>query len=259
MAAKRRKKRKRRALRRGLLWLIALVFAAAAGYAAYLYITLPDVSGLKTDDPASTSMIRLRQNEARAKGRTLDVHLEWVPFDRIPTLLKESVRVTEDFSFYWHKGVDYAELRESLKRDVREGKLVRGGSTITQQLAKNLYLSTEKSFGRKLREYLIARRLERALPKDRIFEIYLNVIEFGPGIFGVGAAARRFFDTDVSSLDLEQIVRLTAVIPRPLSTDPLGSSEWLRWRCDWILGKLRLHKIISEDDYQALIGKLGTS
>ncbi len=257
MTAKRRNKLGR-ALRKAVLWMAGLLLAAAAGYAGWVYLTLPDVSGLRTVNPDTTSIVRLRQREARAEGRDLQVQLEWVPFARIPALLKDSVRVTEDFSFYWHKGVDYAELRESFRRDVREGKFVRGGSTITQQLAKNLYLSTEKSLVRKAKEYLIARRLERSLSKDRIFEIYLNVIELGPGVFGVGAAAHRFFGSDVSELGLEEIVRLTAVIPRPLSTDPRVSSEWLRWRCGWILSKLRLHKVISEEDYQSLIGKFAS-
>ncbi len=250
---RRKDKKKGCALRRTILWFAAMLVAGTAGFAGYVYLALPDVSGLRTINPASTSLIRFRQAQARAKGESLDIRLQWVPFDLIPALLKDAVRVTEDFSFYWHKGVDYDELRESIRRDVREGKLVRGGSTITQQLAKNLYLSTEKSLLRKAKEYLIARRLEKALPKGRIFEIYLNVIELGPGVFGVGAAARTYFDRDVADLDLERIVRLTAVIPRPLSADPRGSSAWLRWRCGWILGKLELHKMISDEEYRSTL------
>jgi monofunctional biosynthetic peptidoglycan transglycosylase len=235
----------------GTLGLLALVVLVAA----LVFLSVPDVSTLKKYNPETTALIQLRQKQARREGHAFVVRREWVSFDRIPSLLKESVRITEDFSFYWHKGIDYGELKESLKRDLREGRLARGGSTITQQLAKNLYLSTEKSLLRKLKESVIARRLESALSKDRIFEIYLNSIELGPGIFGVQAAADYYFHKDVEGLDPEEIVRLTAVIPRPLTTDPRGDDGWLRWRYGWILGKLRLHKVIDESDYRRLAGR----
>ncbi len=249
------KKGGRRILRPLLIGGALGLLALAALVAALVFFSLPDVSTLKKYDPETTALIQMRQKQARGEGHALVVRREWVSFDRIPSLLKEAVRITEDFSFYWHKGIDYGELKESLKRDLREGRLARGGSTITQQLAKNLYLSTEKSLLRKLKEYVIARRLEAALPKDRIFEIYLNILEFGPGVFGVQAAAQYYFAKDVEALDPEEIVRLTAVIPRPLTTDPRGGDGWLKWRCGWILGKLRLHKVIDESDYRRLAGR----
>ncbi len=251
------KKKGRRILRPLLLGAALGLIALAALVAAVVFLSVPDVSTLKKYNPETTALIQMRQRQARREGHALVVRREWVPFDRIPALLKESVRITEDFSFYWHKGIDYGELKESLKRDLREGRLARGGSTITQQLAKNLYLSTEKSLLRKLKEYVIARRLEAVLPKDRIFEIYLNSIELGPGVFGVQAAAESYFHRDVAELDPEEIVRLTAVIPRPLTTDPRGDDGWLRWRCGWILGKLRLHKVIDDDLYRELAEKFG--
>ncbi|MCX6569059.1 MAG: transglycosylase domain-containing protein, partial [Candidatus Aminicenantes bacterium] len=103
--------------------------------------------------------------------------------------------------------------------------------------------------------YFIAKRMEKALSKERIFTLYLNLIELGPGIFGVQAASRHYFDRDVSALSVEEIVRLTAIIPRPVTTDPLGSNGWLNWRCRMILDKLKLYKKIDEDEYQSLIGK----
>jgi len=133
------------------------------------------------------------------------------------------------------------------------GDYVQGGSTITQQLAKNLYLSTKKSVLRKIKEYLIARKLEKTLSKDSIFELYLNVIELGPGIFGVQAASRYYFGFSVNAITLEEIVRLVAVLPRPLSSNPTGDSPWLKWRCRWLLHKLRLYEYISEETYQDMI------
>jgi monofunctional biosynthetic peptidoglycan transglycosylase len=242
-------KKKRRWLR-GLL--IAVLIPAAL--VAHILLTLPDVSGLKTNAPLTTAFMKYRQNQTARKGENYSIRCEWVDFDRIPMLLKEAVRITEDASFYWHKGIDMEELKESLKRDWNEWRLARGGSTITQQLAKNLYLSPRKNPLRKIKEYFIARRLEKALSKDRIFSLYLNLIEFGPGLFGVQVASRRYFGKDVADLSLEEIVRLTAVIPRPVTTDPRGSGIWLNWRCRYILGKLKLYKKISEDDFQSLIG-----
>ncbi len=199
--------------------------------------------------------MRFRQEEAGRKDRAFAIQNEWVDFVRIPALLKEAVRITEDASFYWHKGIDFEEIRESLKRDLREKRFARGGSTITQQLAKNLFLSPGKNPLRKVREYFIARRLEKALSKERIFTLYLNLIELGPGIFGVQAASRQYFGKDVSELSQEEIVRLTAVIPRPTTSNPRKPSRWLNWRCRMILGKLKLFKKIDEDEYQSLIGK----
>jgi len=242
-------KKKRRWLR-GLL--IAVLIPVAL--IAHILLTLPDVSGLKTDTPLTTAFMKFRQDEALRIEKDYSIQTEWADLNRIPELLKESVRITEDASFYWHNGVDFEELKESLKRDLREGRFARGGSTITQQLAKNLYLSPRKNPLRKIKEYFIARRLEKTLSKDRIFALYLNLIELGPGLFGVQAASRRYFGKDVSDLSLEEIVRLTAVIPRPVTTDPRGSGKWFNWRCRYILGKLRLYKKIGEDDFQSLIG-----
>ncbi|MGZ5556015.1 MAG: transglycosylase domain-containing protein [Candidatus Aminicenantales bacterium] len=241
--------------RRPWRWLLLIALLTPAAITAYILLTLPDVSGLLTKNPTSTAFMRSRQEQARRQGRTLAIREEWVDFARIPALLKAAVRITEDASFYWHKGIDFDEIKESLKRDLREKRFARGGSTITQQLAKNLFLSPGKNPLRKVREYFIARRLEKALNKDRIFTLYLNLIELGSGIFGVQAASRYYFDRDVSELTPEEIVRLTAVIPRPVTTDPRGSTKWLNWRCRMILGKLKLYNKIDEDEYRSLIEK----
>ena len=132
---------------------------------------------------------------------------------------------------------------------------MRGGSTITQQLAKNLYLSTDKSYVRKLKEYFIAKRLEDTISKNRIFHLYLNVIEFGPGIFGVQAASQHFFHKDVTDLNLEECVRLTAVIPRPLSMSPKSESRWIKWKATWILDTMLKYEYITKDEYDSTIVK----
>lgn len=236
------------------LWTSLTVFSLIVAFATHFFIRLPDVSGLKTRNPKKTAIMAMRAKQAEKGGTEYAIRQSWVPFEHIPQILKDTVRIAEDAGFYWHKGVDYDELKEAIKKNIQEKKFVRGGSTITQQLAKNLYLSTEKNLSRKIKEYLIARRLEKALSKDRIFELYLNVIEFGPGIFGIDAASQYHFGCSVSDLTLEEIVRLVAVIPKPLSIDPRGDSPWLRWRCRWLLHKLQLYEYINEETYQEIVG-----
>ena len=236
-------------------WLFSLTIISVSFFAFsfYIHLSLPNVRGLKTNNPEVTSLMKMRIKQAQIRGETLEIQQNWISFERIPDLFKNAVRITEDSTFYWHKGVDFEELKESIKKNIQEKRLARGGSTITQQLAKNLYLSTEKSLVRKIKEYWIARRLEKSLSKDRIFELYLNVIEFGSGIFGVQAASKHYFKRDVSELNVEQIIRLTAIIPRPLTVDPTGESSWLEWKCLWILNKLKVYQYIHEEKYNELL------
>jgi monofunctional glycosyltransferase len=237
-----------------ILGVMLALAALAAALVFYTWITLPDVSGLKTADPASTSLMRLQAAAAAKRGIKISPRQEWVAFDRVPELLKKAVLVSEDAAFYSHKGIDFAEIKESIKRDIRERRFVRGGSTITQQLAKNLYLSGDKTLGRKLKEALIARRLERALSKNRIFALYLNVIELGPNVFGVQAASRHWFGKDVGELTLEEIVRLTAIIPRPLGSDPRTNDAWMKFKGRWIVDTLLAVAAISGEDHRSLAG-----
>ena len=221
--------------------------------AGLIYFSLPEVENLKKHNPKTTSFIEMRKQQAKKAGKKLRIRQRWIRFSSIPKHFKQAVRITEDASFYRHKGIDFDELKESIKKDFESGTLKRGGSTITQQLAKNLYLSSEKSFIRKIKEYLIARRLEEALSKNRIFHLYLNVIEFGRGVFGVQAAARYYFGCNAADLSLEQMIRLAAIIPRPLRTNPKKNSRWLLWKSNWILKKLKKYKYISEPEYQQVL------
>ena len=144
------------------------------------------------------------------------------------------------------------ELKAAIKQGLKEKRFVRGASTITQQLAKNLYLSTDKTLWRKLKEVWLARRLEKALPKNRIFALYLNLIEFGPGVFGVQAAARHWFAKDAADLTLEECVRLTAIIPRPLRSDPRTNDSWMKFKGRWIADTLTAVGAIGQDEHDAV-------
>ena len=221
----------------------------------WIYSTMPDIEFLKNNNPETTAIIQQRLIESKDAGKKLRIRQKWIRFSNIPQLLKRSVRITEDASFYKHKGVDFDELKEAFKKNWQKGQVVRGGSTISQQLAKNLYLSTSRSIFRKVREFFITREIEDTLSKNRIFHIYLNIIEFGPGIFGVEAASRYYFGKSVQSLTTEEMIRLTAIIPRPLKTRPTGKSKWLYWKCCWISKKLHLYKYIEDGMYRRLISK----
>ena len=243
------------ALKKIMLWIVIGVPAVVAGGAFLIYLSLPDVGDLERNNPRSTALMLQRFREAKEAKKDLIIRQQWVSFDQIPKLLKDTIRVTEDAAFYQHQGVDLNELKAAIKKNWQKGEYVRGASTITQQLAKNLYLTTDKSIIRKIKEFLITRRLEKQLSKNRIFDLYLNVIEFGPGIFGVQAASRHYFGKDVSRLNLEAMVRLTAVIPKPLKETPTRNSSWVKWKAGWILDTLLRYKYIDQDQYQVVKAK----
>ena len=233
-----------------IMWMVIGVPAFLVGGTLLIYLGLPDVSDLMTNNPRTTALMLQRFREAKQSQKNLVIRQQWVSFDKIPELFKNMIRVTEDAAFYQHQGVDFGELKAAIKKNWQKGKYARGASTITQQLAKNLYLSTDKSVIRKIKEYLIARRLEDQLGKKRIFDLYLNLVEFGPGIFGVQAAAQYFFNKNVNQLKLEEMVRLTAVIPKPLMETPTRNSSWIKWKAGWILDTLRRYKYIDQNEYQ---------
>jgi monofunctional biosynthetic peptidoglycan transglycosylase len=229
--------------------LLSAAICISGGAVLYIYLSLPSVSHLKNQNPKTTALIDQRLREAQRAGKVLKIRQIWIGFEGIPALLKESVRVAEDARFFDHEGIDYEEISEAIQKNLNQGRYARGASTITQQLAKNLYLSTERSLIRKIKEFFLALRLEEELSKNRIFHLYLNVIEFGPGIFGVEAAARHYFGKSVGQLSLEEIVRLTAVIPKPLSENPTRNSSWMKWKAGWILTTLRKTGHIRSEQY----------
>lgn len=188
---------------------------AGFGYIAYLYLTLPDVRVLRTGNLDRTAFMRLREREARAEGREPKHVQQWIPYSRISPNLKRAVLVAEDAGFWGHEGIDLVEIRKSLETDWEKGTFLRGASTITQQLAKNLYLSPSRNPFRKLRELYIARRLEHELSKTRIFELYLNDIEWGDGIYGAEAAARTYFGVSAASLSPDQAALMAGAIVNP--------------------------------------------
>jgi len=179
----------------------------------------------------------MERRKAELARHGLKTKLEWspVPLSHISPEMQRAAIVAEDARFWNHDGVDWDAMRGAFERNWEEGRLKVGGSTITQQLAKNLYLSPARTPWRKLRELAIARRLEGALSKKRILELYLNVIEFGPRTFGVEAAARRYMGVAASDLSKEQAATLAAMIPSPRIYDPVRHPDRVRRRVARIL------------------------
>ena len=213
------------------------VAAAGFGWLAYAYLTLPDVRRLADTNPQTTAFVELRAREAHAAGKKPRHVQRWVPYSRISPNLKRAVLVAEDAAFWEHEGVDYDELQKSIELDWTRG-LMRGASTITQQLAKNLYLSPSRNPIRKFRELIIARRLEAELDKARIFEIYLNVIEWGDGIWGAEAAARTYYGVPSAALGPSQAALLAGAIINPRLLNPAEPTPRLLRRQQIILKRM---------------------
>jgi monofunctional biosynthetic peptidoglycan transglycosylase len=217
---------------------VTAIPAAVLAALAYVWLTLPDVRPLRTENPSTTAFIDLRTAEARGRGQTPRRLQRWVAYGRISRDLKRAVLVAEDDAFWQHEGVDFEQMQESLETDWARGRFVRGGSTITQQLAKNLYLTPSKNPLRKLRELIIARRLEAELKKSRILEIYLNVIEWGDGVYGVEAASRTYFASAASELGPSESALLAAAIVNPRRINPARPTAALSRRQQIILRRM---------------------
>jgi monofunctional glycosyltransferase len=223
---------------------------AIVGIAVIELATIPffGVARLASENPGPTALMRQREDEARSEGKPFRVAQNWIPYARLPKHLIDAVVVAEDGTFWTHGGVDWFEVKESVQRNIKEKRAARGASTITQQLAKNLYLSTSKDPVRKAKELLITLLLEKDLSKQRILEIYLNVIEWGRGVFGVDAAARTFFGKSASTLTLEESLRLAAVIPSPLKHRPNEDSRYVLRRKEIVRNRMSARSMTGAEE-----------
>lgn len=229
---------RKRSIVRKIVRALILIPALGFAYLAYVYLTLPDVRPLEKTNPKTTAFMELRKEEAREEGRKFSIRHQWVPYNRISPMLRRAVIVTEDAAFFDHDGIDLEEIKASLERNWEEGQFLRGGSTITQQLAKNLYLSPSRNPIRKVKELFIARRLEAALTKQRIFEIYLNMIEWGDGIFGCEAASRAYFGKPCASLGMSEAALMAAAIINPREHSPAKPTRRLLRRQQIIMRRM---------------------
>ena len=206
-------KRKRGWLRAILTWVVEAI-------AIFYLVSLTVLVALRWVDPPVTMVQAQRRIEAWARRKPYTKRQQWVPLGRIAPDLQHAVISAEDGRFFQHHGIDWKEVQKVVDKDVEDGRLGRGGSTITQQLVKNLFFTTSRSVLRKAVEFTLAPLAEWLLPKKRILELYLNVIEWAPGVYGAEAAAQRWYGVPAARVTRDQAARLAAVIPSPLRRKP---------------------------------------
>jgi len=235
---------------RVVFWAIVILFLFLAGWVVYLATGLPNVGYLNRQNPQTTAFAEAWKKSQAEKKKNARIYQEWADFDRISPYLIGAVLVAEDVNFWDHPGYDWAEIKRALKTDIERKTILRGASTITQQLAKNLFLSGTKTLGRKIREFFIARELEKKLSKERIFELYLNWVEWGEGVFGAEAASWSYFQKSSSELWPEDAVRLASILPSPRRFSPFSNSPGLKRKRNLILQRMLKYKMITQTDYE---------
>jgi monofunctional biosynthetic peptidoglycan transglycosylase len=207
---------------------VAFLFVFLTALAALVYLFLmPDISKLRKENPGKTSFMEYREREWKEKGKSYRIKQTWAPLSKISPYLIKAVLIAEDDKFWKHEGFDYEAIQKAIEKDLKAKKFKLGGSTISQQLAKNLYLSPSKNPLRKMAEAVITWRMERILTKKRILEVYLNVIEWGEGIFGAEAASRHYFGKFAAELTADKAARLAAVLPNPRKYNPAGEQRYV--------------------------------
>jgi monofunctional glycosyltransferase len=220
---------------RFLAW---LALAAAAIFLAVQLSFLVRIWWWRDHNPGTTAFMEATLERMRAKQPDAKLRHAWMPYDRISTNLKRAIVAAEDARFTEHEGFDWDAIDKALEKNRRKGKIVAGASTISQQLAKNLFLSPERTPWRKGQEAIITVMIEQVLDKRRILEIYLNVIEWGDGIFGAEAAARHYFGASAQSLGAEPAARLAAIVPSPRYYDRNRATPFLARKTQMILARM---------------------
>jgi len=220
---------------RTLAAIIGLLVAAFLAYQGYVALR---IWWWDDHNPTSTAFMDARLSAMREKNPAARLKQQWVPYSKISNNLKRAILVAEDDKFADHEGFDWDGIQKAMEKNEKKGKVVAGGSTITQQLAKNLFLSGDRSFIRKGEEALITVIMENILGKERILEIYLNVIEWGDGVFGAEAASRHYYGLSASQLSVEQAAKLAAMVPRPRFYDRNRNAPWLMKKTQIIIERM---------------------
>jgi monofunctional biosynthetic peptidoglycan transglycosylase len=215
---------------RKLIVYTVLFVVMIVGVDILLCFVHPNISRLKKDNPVNTAFMEYRQKQWAQQGRKKQIIQNWVSLDRISPYLIKAVIIAEDDKFFSHDGFDFDAMQKAFEKDIKKGKFSSGGSTISQQLAKNLFLSPSKNPIRKIKEAILTLRLEHTLSKKRIMELYLNVAEWGDGIFGIQVAALHYFNTSASELGPKESARLASVLPNPVRFNANGDSQYIENR-----------------------------
>jgi monofunctional glycosyltransferase len=227
-------------------WFWAALLLAIAVPAIYL-LNLPYVPALRTTNPSTTTVMELREKQAREAGHPIRTKYHWRNLKAISPNLVHAVLLSEDDVFYEHHGFDIEQIRAAIKLDWEKRRYAYGGSTITQQLARSLYLSPRKNMLRKAKEALITFLLERYLSKDRIMELYLNVVEWGPGVYGAEAAAQTYFQKPAVDLTPDEAVALASILPSPRKWSPTSERSFMARRRTRLYARMRQAGFIPAD------------
>ena len=212
------------------------------------YLVSPDVGRLAEENPAKTAFMEYREAEWQREGLTdKKIDQKWVSLDNVSQNLIKAVLIGEDDKFWHHEGFDYQTIERAIEKNIVAKKFKMGGSTISQQLAKNLYLSPSKNPVRKIKEAILTWRLEKSLSKRRILELYVNVVEWGDGIFGIDQAARHYYGVSAARLSARQASRLAAILPNPIRYSPTGSSRYVHNRANIIYAIMRKRGVVVSD------------
>jgi monofunctional biosynthetic peptidoglycan transglycosylase len=225
--------------------LIICILAISSSIGFYLFY--PDISKLKKTNPGKTSFMEYREREWREAGKKNRIRQSWKPRSKISPYVIKAVIISEDDKFWTHDGFDFDAMQKAMDKNIKKGRFQYGGSTISQQLAKNLYLTPSRNPVRKLKEAVLTWRIERTLSKRRILEIYLNVAEWGEGVFGIEAASRRYFGKSASAIDAREAARLVSALPNPRRYNPNGSSRFIGNRSDRIYHIMVRRGIVIEE------------
>lgn len=222
-------------MRKLLFWIVVVPTLAVIVIQLYFFV---QIWWWVDHNPGSTSFMRQQESALQEKNPQAKIQYRWVPYERISNNLKRAIIASEDSHFSDHQGVDWDALQKAYEKNNRKGKVVSGGSTITQQLAKNLFLSGDRSYLRKAQEFVITFMLEFWMDKERIFEIYLNVVEWGVGVFGAEAAAQHYYGIPAAALSASQAARLAVMLPKPRFYDKNRGSGYLAGRTGLILRRM---------------------
>jgi len=235
-------------------WTIALtlVVLSAITLSIAFYFVYPDVSTLRKANPIKSAFMEYRENEWLQQGKKKKIVQQWAPLSQISPYVIKAVIIAEDDKFWSHEGFDFDAMQKALEKDLKQKKFKVGGSTISQQLAKNLYLSPSKNPIRKLKEAVLTWRIERNLSKKRIIELYLNVAEWGDGLFGIEAAAQRYYSKPASDLSAIESAKLAAVLPNPRRYNPVGGGHYVAYRAELIY-QIMVRRGIVIEDYDAVM------
>lgn len=230
---------------------LPLMFALGIGY----NLLVPDIARLRTEAPKLTAFMKYRESHPSRRDGIRSPDYRWVPLESISPYLRNAVVIAEDDKFWSHNGFDFEAIKLALETNIQRKSWRHGGSTITQQLAKNLYLSPSRNPVRKLREIILTWRLERALSKKRILELYLNVVEWGNGIFGAEAASRHYYGKPASALNPSEAAHLAIVLPSPTRYNPLSGSRFIENRAEDVLAVMIKRGIVPAEEEEQKPGE----